>query len=251
LQTPGCHEPAASRGLQDGAAFLDNSGNARPLKLYKLIVNKPFVPPYKSKRLNVVMQCGSHHRPDTGIHPRRVATGSEYPNLFYHLPKLQFLKWMKVVFPGPAIPDNSVILFSMGRIMAIDYGSKRVGLAVTDSLRLIASGLGNVHSKDLVEYLENYFRKEPVDIIVVGEPRTMQNNKSDSARFIDPFVSHLRKKFPDKKIERFDERFTSAMAHHAMLEGGVKKKGRRDKEMVDVISAIIILQDYMKFIEPR
>jgi putative holliday junction resolvase len=139
----------------------------------------------------------------------------------------------------------------MGRIMAIDYGSKRVGIAVTDSLRLIATGLDNVHSKDLVPYLEKYFSREPVDIIVVGEPKTLQNNKSDSARFIDPFVAHLKKKFPEKKIERYDERFTSAMAHQAMLEGGVKKKARRDKQTVDVISAIIILQDYMQYIQPR
>jgi putative Holliday junction resolvase len=139
----------------------------------------------------------------------------------------------------------------MGRIMAIDYGSKRVGLAVTDTLRIIATGLDNIHSKDVVEYLEKYFKKEQVDIIVVGEPKTMQNNKSDSARFIDPFVAHLKKKFPDKKIERFDERFTSAMAHQVMRDGGLKKMDRRDKEKVDVISAIIILQGYLQFIEAR
>lgn len=133
----------------------------------------------------------------------------------------------------------------MGRILAIDYGSKRVGLAVTDSLRLIATGLTTVHSKDVITYLENYCKKEAVDIIVVGEPKTMQNNKSDSARFIDPFVVHLKKKFPDKQIERYDERFTSAMAHQTMLAGGLKKKDRQDKETVDMISAIIILQDYM------
>lgn len=139
----------------------------------------------------------------------------------------------------------------MGRILAIDYGSKRVGLAVTDSLRLIATGLTTVHSKDLVDYLEKYFQKESVDIIVVGEPKTLQNNKSDSARFIDPFVVHLQRKFPDKKIERYDERFTSAMAHQTMLSGGLKKKDRQDKNTVDLISAIIILQDYMSFIENR
>lgn len=133
----------------------------------------------------------------------------------------------------------------MGRILAIDYGSKRVGLAVTDSLRIIASGLTTVHSKDLMDYLENYFKKELVDIIVVGEPKTLQNNKSDSARFIDPFVTHLKRKFPDKKIERFDERFTSSMAHKTMLEAGLKKKDRQNKEIVDMISATIILQDYM------
>ena len=93
--------------------------------------------------------------------------------------------------------------------------------------------------------MEDYLKKETVDIIVVGEPKTLQNNKSDSARFIDPFVIHLQRKFPDMKIERYDERFTSALAHQTMLMGGLKKKDRRDKETVDVISAIILLQDYM------
>lgn len=136
----------------------------------------------------------------------------------------------------------------MGRILAIDYGSKRVGLAVSDSLRIIATGLTTVHSKDLIVFLEDYFKKETVDIIVVGEPKTLQNNKSDSARFIDPFVTHLQRKFPDKKVVRYDERFTSAMAHRTILEAGLKKKDRQDKERVDMISAIIILQDYMNSI---
>ena len=134
----------------------------------------------------------------------------------------------------------------MGRILAIDYGSKRVGLAVSDPLRIIASGLDTVHSKDLMAYLEAYFKNEVVDIIVIGEPKTLQNTKSDSARFIDPFVGQLRKKFPDKKIERYDERFTSAIAKQTMLAGGLKKKDRQNKGMVDGISAIIILQDYMQ-----
>lgn len=131
--------------------------------------------------------------------------------------------------------------------MAIDYGSKRVGIAVTDSLRLIATGLTTLHSKDVITFLENYFKKESVDIIVVGEPKTLMNDKSDSARFIDPFVIHLQRKFPDKKIERFDERFTSALAQQAMLSGGLKKKDRQNKETVDMISATIILQDYMTY----
>ncbi|MBK9283645.1 MAG: Holliday junction resolvase RuvX [Sphingobacteriaceae bacterium] len=135
----------------------------------------------------------------------------------------------------------------MGRILAIDYGSKRVGLAVSDPLRLIAGGLTTIHSKDVVEYLSAYFLKEQVDVIVVGEPKTLMNKKSDSARFIDPFVRHLEKKFPDKKIVRYDERFTSAIAQQTMLMGGVKKKDRQVKESVDLISAIIILQDYMSF----
>ena len=136
----------------------------------------------------------------------------------------------------------------MGRILAIDYGSKRVGLAVTDSLRLIATGLTTVHSKDLIAYLEAYLLKEKVDIIVVGEPKTLSNDKSDSARFIDPFVTHLKKKFPNVKVERYDERFTSSIAHQTMLSGGLGKKARRDKDLVDMISATIILQGYLSFI---
>jgi len=136
----------------------------------------------------------------------------------------------------------------MGRILAIDYGSKRVGLAVTDPLRIIASGLAAIHSKDLITFLVDYFKKEKVDVIVVGEPKTLSNEKSDSARFIDPFVKHLEKKFPDIKIERYDERFTSSIAQQTMLAGGLKKKDRQDKEKVDVISAVIILQDYMQSI---
>jgi len=139
----------------------------------------------------------------------------------------------------------------MGRILAIDYGSKRVGLAVTDPLRMIASGLTTIHSKDLIAYLEEYLKKEKVDEIVVGEPKNLMNKKSDSARFIDPFVVHLTKKFPDVKIVRYDERFTSALAHQTMLMGGVKKKDRQNKETVDLISAIIILQDYLQFLETR
>lgn len=135
----------------------------------------------------------------------------------------------------------------MGRILAIDYGSKRVGIAVTDNLRIIASALTTVHSKDVIAFLETYFKTEIVDIIVVGEPKTLQNNKSDSARFIDPFVVHLQKKFPDKIIHRYDERFTSTIAHQTMLLGGLKKKDRQNKKTVDLISATIILQDYMTY----
>jgi putative Holliday junction resolvase len=133
----------------------------------------------------------------------------------------------------------------MGRILAIDYGSKRVGLAVTDSLRIIATGLTTVHSKDVIKFLEDYFRKETVDTIVVGLPKTLMNEDSSSARFIDPFVKHLVKKFPGMQIVRFDERFTSSIAHQTMLSGGLKKKERQNKDTVDMISATILLQDYM------
>jgi putative holliday junction resolvase len=137
----------------------------------------------------------------------------------------------------------------MPRILAIDYGSKRVGLAVTDPLQIIATGLTTVHSKDVIAFIEDYLKKEPVECIVVGEPKTLMNEASDSARFIEPFVKHLRKKFPAMKIERYDERFTSTMAHQTMLDGGLKKKDRQNKETVDMISAIIILQNYLDFIK--
>ncbi|MBP7809173.1 MAG: Holliday junction resolvase RuvX [Bacteroidia bacterium] len=137
----------------------------------------------------------------------------------------------------------------MPRIIAIDYGSKRVGLAVTDPLKILANGLTTVHSKDVIKFLEDYLKKEEVECIVVGEPKTLRNEPSDSARFIEPFVKHLRNKFPNMKIERYDERFTTAMAHQAMLLGGLKKKARQNKETVDMVSATIILQNYLEFIK--
>ncbi|MEO6902945.1 MAG: Holliday junction resolvase RuvX [Bacteroidia bacterium] len=133
----------------------------------------------------------------------------------------------------------------MARIMAIDYGSKRVGIAVTDPLQLIATGLTTVHSKDLIDFLKKYMEKEAVSCIVVGEPKNMQNEPSDSARFIEPFVIHLKRTFPTIKIERVDERFTSKMAFQTMIDSGLKKKARQNKALIDEISATIILQTYM------
>ena len=133
----------------------------------------------------------------------------------------------------------------MARIMAIDYGSKRVGIAVTDALQIIATGLTTVHSKDVISFLQKYFAKEKVECIVVGEPKRLNNEPSDSARFIDPFVMHLKRSFPDIKVERMDERFTSKMAFQTMIDSGLKKKDRQNKELVDEISATIILQSYM------
>ncbi len=133
----------------------------------------------------------------------------------------------------------------MARIMAIDYGSKRVGIAVTDSLQIIATGLTTVHSKDLIEFLKKYFSKEEVECIVVGEPKRLNNEPSDSARFIGPFVVHLKRTFPQIKVDRMDERFTSKMAFQTMIDSGLKKKDRQNKELVDEISATIILQSYM------
>jgi putative Holliday junction resolvase len=134
----------------------------------------------------------------------------------------------------------------MGRIMAIDYGSKRVGLAVTDPLQIIANGLTTIHSKDLIAFLKEYITKENVECIVVGEPKQMNNEASDASRFIEPFVTHLRRTFPKVKIERMDERFTSQMAFRTMIDSGLKKKDRQNKELVDQVSATIILQSYLE-----
>ena len=134
----------------------------------------------------------------------------------------------------------------MGRILAIDYGQKRVGIAVTDETRIIANGLITVHVKDVMSFLKEYIAKENVDCIIVGEPRDMKNRASDAARFIEPFVKHLKKQFPDMVVDRMDERFTSQMAFQSMIDGGLKKKARQNKALVDTISATIILQSYME-----
>jgi len=125
----------------------------------------------------------------------------------------------------------------MGRILAIDYGRKRSGLAVTDTLQLIATGLTTVPSGDLVKFLFDYVSREPVDIFVVGLPKQMNNELSENMKYIDAFVKHLKRTIPDIPVIFVDERFTSVLAHRAMLEGGLKKKKRQDKELVDEISA--------------
>ncbi|TVQ12350.1 MAG: Holliday junction resolvase RuvX [Bacteroidetes bacterium] len=134
----------------------------------------------------------------------------------------------------------------MGRIMAIDYGQKRVGIAVTDPDRIIANGLTTVHVKDLMAFLKEYFSRQNVDCIVVGEPRDMKNQASDASRFIEPFVKNLRKQFPSILVERMDERFTSQMAFQTMIDAGLGRKSRQNKELVDTISATLILQSYME-----
>jgi putative Holliday junction resolvase len=137
----------------------------------------------------------------------------------------------------------------LGRILAIDYGQKRVGFAATDELRICANGLDTVHVSKAFDFIVQYVSKEKVDIIVIGEPKTMKFEASDSSRFIEPFVNRLKKAFPDLKIDRYDERFTSKMAFQTMIEAGLSKKQRTNKELVDMISATIILQSYMQQIE--
>ncbi|MBL7891091.1 MAG: Holliday junction resolvase RuvX [Bacteroidia bacterium] len=134
----------------------------------------------------------------------------------------------------------------MARIMAIDYGTKRVGIAVTDPNQIIANGLTTIHSKDVLAFLKGYVVKENVVCIVVGEPKRMNNEASDVERQIAPFVKSLQKNFPTIPIERMDERFTSKMAFQAMIAGGLKKKDRQNKETVDMVSATIILQSYLE-----
>ena len=134
----------------------------------------------------------------------------------------------------------------MGRIIAIDYGRKRTGLAASDTLQMIANGLGTVPSGEVVQYLSDYVRKEPVDTFVVGLPKQMNNEPSENMKYVEAFVSHLKRTIPNIPVVYYDERFTSILAHRAMLEGGLKKKKRQDKGLVDEISAVIILQAYME-----
>ena len=135
----------------------------------------------------------------------------------------------------------------MGRIMAIDYGKKRVGIAVTDELQLIANGLTTVAAHEIFAFLRSYVQKEKVEAFVVGEPRQMNNQPSESLRFIIPFVNRLKKEFPDITVDFADERFTSKMAFQTMIDAGLKKKDRQNKELVDTISATIILQSYLNW----
>lgn len=133
----------------------------------------------------------------------------------------------------------------MGRILAIDYGQKRVGLAVTDPLKIAANGLDTVPVHEIFSYLKQYTAKEDVEKFVVGLPKQMDGTDSDSMQYIRPFVAGLRKQFPEIEIVYVDERFTSIMAHNAMLEAGLKKKDRQNKALVDKIAATIILQTYL------
>lgn len=134
----------------------------------------------------------------------------------------------------------------MARILAIDYGTKRVGLAVTDPLQLISTGLNTVHSKDVMKYLKDYTAKEEVECFVVGEPKQMNAEASQIQSPLDAFIAQLKKNFPLIPVARYDERFTSMMASQALLMSGASKKDRQNKELVDMTSAIIILQSYME-----
>ncbi|UJH92192.1 Holliday junction resolvase RuvX [Antarcticibacterium sp. 1MA-6-2] len=133
----------------------------------------------------------------------------------------------------------------MARIMALDYGMKRTGIAVTDEMQIIASGLGTVPTAELMPYLEKYFKEENVELVLVGEPKQMDNTASQSEGAILEFLKKFQEKFPQMEMKRVDERFTSKMAVRTMIDSGLKKKKRQDKSLLDEISATIILQSYL------
>ena len=134
----------------------------------------------------------------------------------------------------------------MPRILSIDYGLKRTGIAVTDPLKIIATGLTTVNSKELIPFLKNYFSKEEVELIIIGEPKNMDDSDTHATPLVEKFVKELQKFFPHVPIKKVDERFTSKMASQAMLDMGLKKKQRRDKKLIDEIAATIILQEYLQ-----
>ena len=136
----------------------------------------------------------------------------------------------------------------MPRILAIDYGQKRTGIAVTDELQIIASGLTTVSSATVIDFLKDYFSKEKVEIVIVGNPLQMNGKPSESAPIINGFVTHFSNIFPDMKVVRVDERFTSKMAFQSMIDNGMKKNQRKNKALIDEISATIMLQDYLRSI---
>ena len=134
----------------------------------------------------------------------------------------------------------------MGRIMGIDYGQKRVGLAVSDPLRIFAIPLETVTVDKVTDFLKKYYEDQPIDLFVVGYPRHLDNTPAQNASRVTAFVTHLKRTFPQIPVKLADERFTSKMAFQAMIDGGVKKKDRRNKATIDKISAVIILQEYLQ-----
>jgi putative Holliday junction resolvase len=137
-------------------------------------------------------------------------------------------------------------ILCMGRIIGIDYGTKRVGVAVTDALQIIATALDTVHSKDIIAFLQNYHKEEEIEAFVLGIPKKLDNSDTNNTIHVQNFKKQLQKVFPEKKIFEIDERFTSSIAQQSMILGGVKKKERQDKANVDKISAVLILQSYLE-----
>jgi putative holliday junction resolvase len=134
----------------------------------------------------------------------------------------------------------------LGRILAIDYGRKRCGIAVTDTLQLIATGLTTVGAAELLDFLKKYIQKEPVEAFVIGHARQMDATDSESMKFVYPFIKKLKEHFPSVPVNMVDERFTSKIAQQTMIDGGLRKKQRQDKALIDTISATIILQSFLE-----
>jgi len=134
----------------------------------------------------------------------------------------------------------------LGRILALDIGRKRTGVAATDPLRIIANGISTIPTHTVIEFLTDYFQKEHVDIIVIGYPKQLNYQPSEAVTYIQPVINRIKKVFPNLTIDLVDERFTSKLAFQTMIDGGVKKKDRQNKALVDTISATIILQSYME-----
>ena len=135
----------------------------------------------------------------------------------------------------------------IGRILAVDYGQKRTGLAVTDPDQIIATSLTTIKSMDVIKFLSDYFKKEKVVLILIGEPKQMNYTDSESTKFIEPFVRLVTKTFPDIPVKRVDERFTSKMAQRTIIEAGLKKKDRQNKSLIDTVSATIMLQSFLEY----
>jgi len=135
----------------------------------------------------------------------------------------------------------------MARILSIDYGLKRTGIAVTDDFQIIASGLTTIPSTDIIPFLKTYFSKENVETVLIGEPKQMNGLPSESSEIIEKFITQFHTEFPNMKMERVDERFTSKMAFQTMIDSGLKKKQRQNKALIDEIAATILLQDYLNY----
>ena len=135
----------------------------------------------------------------------------------------------------------------MARILSIDYGLKRTGIAVTDDFQIIASGLTTISSTDIIPFLKTYFSKENVETVIIGEPKQMNGLPSESTEIIEKFIAQFQTEFPKMKMERVDERFTSKMAFQTMIDSGLKKKQRQNKGLIDEIAATILLQDYLNY----
>jgi putative Holliday junction resolvase len=134
----------------------------------------------------------------------------------------------------------------MARILSIDYGSKRTGIAVTDPFKIIATGLTGIHTKDLETFLTDYFKKEEVELVIIGHPTNMDDSDTHATPLVQAFINRFKKVFPHKPIEKVDERLTSKMAVQSMIESGMRKKVRRNKNLVDEIAATIMLQEYLQ-----